>query len=192
MKKKLVVGVGALVAAQIFSGCYFLREINWNPDLAPKRESTKATISLQSSDEAEPSYFFLGETGKGDGFAFKRPVFDSKDLTGQKQKLIVDEEIGEFLDACQTFSPPVARGAGAPTIWRTEDEVSDTDPEKFVELKLKAERASNVAGGYGGLIITGQWIDDGDGVVEDPESTEDQFACTGEATTTFLLKGQEP
>jgi hypothetical protein len=64
---------------------------------------------------------------------------------------------------------------------------------KLVVAKLKAKRDSpNQGGGFAGLILTGEWVDDGDGVPEDPGSTDDAITCTGESTTSLLLKGNDP
>jgi hypothetical protein len=195
MGKKILAVVVALVAAQLLSGCYFLRELNWSKDNVPKGESTKATIGLQSTDEAKfDSYFFLIAVGEGAGFTFKSPVFDAEDVTGQRQKLIADSSIGDFIgDQCQLFAPPISgRGPVEAPIWRTENEVS-SDTQKMIVAELKAKRdAPNQGGGFGGLVITGEWIDDGDGNIEDPETTDDVVQCTGESTTSFLLKGNDP
>jgi hypothetical protein len=193
MNRKLFAVVGALVAAQLLSGCYFLRELNWSKDIVPRGESTKATIGLHPTGSPETSYFFLGAAGEGAGFSFKAPVFDANDVTGQKQKLVEDDAIGEFIDEqCQTFAPPISRGGSAGSLWRTENEVS-SEQEKLIVAKLKAKRnAPNQGGGFGGLVITGEWIDDGDGNVEDPESTDDEILCTGESTTSFVMRGTAP
>jgi hypothetical protein len=193
MNRKLLAVAGALVAAQLLSGCYFLRELDWNKDIVPKGESTKATIGLQPTGDPEGTYFFIGAAGEGGGFSFKRPVFDAGDVTGQKQKLIEDNAIGGFIDEqCQTFVPPISRRGPGGVIWRTENEVS-SEIEKLIVAKLTAKRdAANQGGGFGGLVITGEWIDDGDGNVEDPESTDDEIRCTGESTTSFVMRGTAP
>lgn len=195
MKKKLIVCVGTLVAAQVLSGCYFLRELDWSKDLVPKGENTTATIGLQPSGANDDTHFFIVFVGEGEGFTPKAPVFDAENERGLKEKLTPDSTIGDFLEeSCQTFEPSASRrGASGLGVWRTEDVVPSDKETKFVEAKLKVVRDSpNGGGGFGGLIITGEWIDDGDGNVEDPETTDDDISCTGEATTSFLLKGNDP
>ncbi len=195
MKKKLIVCVGALIAAQVLSGCYFLRELNWSKDIVPKGENTTATIGLQPSGADDDTHFFIVFVGKGAGFTPKAPVFDAANEHGLKEKLVPDSAIGDFLDEnCQTFAPSGARrgppGLGA---WRTEDVVPSDKENKLVDAKLKIKRDSpNGGGGFGGLILTGEWVDDGDGNVEDPDASDDVISCTGEATTSFLLKGSNP
>ena len=195
MKKKLSIVIGALVAAQLLSGCYFLRELDWKKDIVPRGESTKATINLQPSGEEETSYFFMGMAGKGTGFTVKRPVFDVQDVTGQEQKLIEDNSLGEFIENdCGVVIPTGSvRGPGIPSVlWRTENEVDGGRENRFVDVRLKAKRASNDGGGFAGVVITGRWIDDGDGVPEDPDTTDDSISCTGQSTTSFLMKGDAP
>lgn len=190
VKKKLLVIVGALIAAQVLSGCYFLREINWSKDLVPKNKSTKATIGLQSTDATEDSHFFLGMQGKGAGFSLKKPVFDSRDDANLKQKMVEDLSLGELIGSeCDLFSPTGARGPSTGGIWRTDEEVKSVKAEKMLQVKVKAKRLSNDSGGFAGIVVTGFWRDDGDGVAEDPGSSDDEFGCTGEATTSFLMKG---
>jgi hypothetical protein len=196
MGKKVLAVVVALVAAQVLSGCYFLRELNWNKDIVPKGEDTTATVGLQPSGEPKStSYFFMGATGKGVGFTLGRPVFDSKDVTGQKQKLIEDNSLGDAIGGnCDVFTPVRSvRGPGVPSeLWRTDEEVH-ADTNKMVQAKLKAKRNSaNEGGGFAGLIITGEWEDDGDGIPEDPETSDDEIMCTGESTTSFILRGSNP
>ena len=153
-------------------------------------KSTKATIGLQPSGDDAESYFFMGMAGKGAGFTPSRPVFDSENVTGQKEKLIVDDDLGEFVE-CSGFLAARAQRGPSPgaLIWRTENEVSTAKETKFVDVKLKAKRNSNDQAGFVGIIISGEWVDDGDGVPEDPDTSDDEIDCTGESTTSFLMKG---
>lgn len=102
-----------------------------------------------------------------------------------------DELNGLIDDVCQLFVPPVRRGGGT-AVWSTQDPVTAEKPQKFVDVTLKAKRTSNEEGGFGGVVITGVWADDGDGIAEDPGSTDDEIECTGESTTSFLMKGKSP
>ena len=195
MTKKLIVCVGVLVAAQLLSGCYFLRELNWSKDVVPKGENTKATIGLQPSGDEEADYFFMGLAGKGAGFTLGVPTFDSKDVSGQKQKLVEDAELNGLIgENCDLFIPQARRGAvGGSLLWRTEDPVTAAKEQRLVDATLKAKRqAPGEGGGFVGIFITGFWSDDGDGIPEDPASTDDEIECTGESTTSFLMKGTAP
>ncbi|MDX6585762.1 MAG: hypothetical protein QOI31_235 [Solirubrobacterales bacterium] len=194
MGKKISAVVIALVATQLLSGCYFLRELNWSQDVVPKGKNSTATIGLQPSGADDDTYFFMGMVGKGSGFTPKAPTFDAENVAGLKEKLIADNSIGDLLDEnCQTFAPAVRRGPPGLAVWRTEDVVPSDKETKLVVAKLKAKRDSpNQGGGFAGLILTGEWVDDGDGVPEDPGSTDDAITCTGESTTSLLLKGNDP
>jgi hypothetical protein len=70
--------------------------------------------------------------------------------------------------------------------------VSSAKQNKFVDAKLKVKRTSDDQSGFAGVIISGEWLDDGDGVPEDPGATDDEIDCTGETTTSFLMKGNAP
>ena len=106
MKKKLIVCVGTLVAAQVLSGCYFLHELDWSKDLVPKGENTTATIGLQPSGANDDTHFFIVFVGEGEGFTPKAPVFDAENERGLKEKLTPDSTIGDLLEEnCQTFEP---------------------------------------------------------------------------------------
>lgn len=199
MKKKLLVCVGALVAAQLLSGCYVLRELSWDKDKVPAGEKSTATLGLQgtgstvmarggSSDEGR---FFLVVTGESSGdLTFKRPTFDSKDQTGQKEKLVEDQDLLNlaFDQGSCASAVPFRQGGPPGLLWRTEGDAEETS--KIIEAKLKAKAATDAEeGGFGGLILSGYWIDDGDDVVEDPASSDDDIGCVGVMTTTLLVKG---
>ncbi|MDQ2675411.1 MAG: hypothetical protein M3Y34_01260 [Actinomycetota bacterium] len=208
MGKRVLAVVVALVAAQVFSGCYFLRELSWSVDKAKPGEKTVATVGLQPTGGPSmrllrgpgsgDSYFFLGAAGElTEGIEFKRPIFDSKDVTGQKEKLIADPELYDlaFEDGpCGSLiTAPIRRGGGFPVpgvAYRTEGTVS-SDTRKFVEAKQKVKVDNGApGGGFFGLMFSGEWIDDGDGIPEDPETTDDEISCTGFSTTTFQVKGE--
>ena len=194
MGKKVLAIVVALVAAQLLSGCYFLRELTWSKDVVPKGENSKATVGLQPSGAEDDTYFFMGIVGKGFGFTPKTPTFDAENVAGLKEKLTPDSSIADLIEEnCSFFAPPIARG-GFPglAVWRTEDVVPSDKETKLVVAKLKAERDSpNGGGGFAGLIFTGEWVDDGDGEVDDPDSSDDIIECTGESTTSLLLRGDK-
>lgn len=205
MGKKLSVIVFALVAAQIFSGCYVLREIGWSKDKIKEGEKTKATISLQSSNSGsktlrgvagEGRFFLASFAEQSEGLSLKRPIFDVGNVIGQKEKLVQDDALADLVFTDENCPTPVTarRGPGPSpdTLWRTEGDVNE-NPNKFVDTRLTAKVANGApGGGLFGLIYTGAWIDDGDGVPEDPATTDDEIFCSGIATTTFVVKGPLP
>jgi hypothetical protein len=206
VKKRLLVVVGALVAAQVLSGCYFLRELNWTKDKLDPGGSSTAKIGLQPSGSVmarggNDGYFFLTVLGEGNGIDFNRPVFDTSDVTGQREKLTRDNALRDFVyesGECGPFGvfrERAERGNVPAILWRTESPISSAPSRKFLNAKLKAN-ASQDASGFGGIVSTGQWIDDGDGVPEeednDPNTQDDRISCTGQTTTSILVKGAQP
>src|SRR5690349_20025108 len=109
MKKKLLVCVGALVAAQLLSGCYVLRELDWNASKIKNGDKATATLGLQGTDTNTANIFarggtpgegrvFLAALGEGgDGLTFKRPTFDSTDQIGAKEKLTEDPDLRDLV-----------------------------------------------------------------------------------------------
>lgn len=202
MGKKLFAVVIALVAAQVFSGCYLLRELSWDTDKVKPGDKTTATIGLQGSGstmmargatEQEGRFFLVVLAESSEGIAIKRPTFDSNDQLGAKEKLIRDDALLEFAfdqPPCDGLIPFRRQGTGPGGAWRTESTVPNT--EKFIQAKLKAAVADDApGGGIFGLVASGEWIDDGDDIPEDPGSSEDEITCTGFTTTSFGVKGPE-
>ena len=206
MGRKLFAVVVALVAAQVFSGCYVLRELNWDKDKIDPGEKSTATIGLQGAGNTttaaiargatgDAGRFFLAVVGEGSGgFDISRPTFDSKDQLGAKEKLTRDDELLDlaFDDGPCSGLLPFRRQQGAPPgrAWRTQDDVESTN--KFIESKMRAKVADDApGGGFFGFVVSGQWIDDGDDVPEDPDTSDDEISCTGFTTTTFKIKGPQ-
>ncbi len=201
MGKKLLAVVIALVAAQAFSGCYVLRELSWGTDNIKPGNTSTATIGLQGSEDtvrargltASDGRFFLTVIGEGsEGLTFKRPKFDSKDQLGEKQKLIRDDDLFDAAfsggTSCSEFFPFRRQGGPPGLLWRTEEDVRPSS--KFIQSKMNAKVENGApGGGFFGVIMSGQWIDDGDDVPEDPGSSDDEITCVGFTTTTLGVKG---
>jgi len=199
--KKLLAVVIALVAAQAFSGCYVLRELSWGTDNIKPGNTSTATIGLQGSEDtvrargltASDGRFFLTLIGEGgEGLTLKRPKFDSNDQLGEKQKLIKDDELFDVAfngdTSCSNLLPFRRQGSPPGILWRTEADVVPSG--KFIQSKMKAKVASDApGGGFFGIVLSGQWIDDGDDVPEDPGVSDDQIDCSGFTTTTLGIKG---
>jgi hypothetical protein len=202
--KKISAVVFALVAAQLLSGCFVLRELNWSTDKVKPGNKTTATISFTPSGSSPaaltrgaPSntHFFLAVLGPtSDGVTFKRPKFDSDDVTNQKEKLTSDDEMFDYAlqnESCNSVLAVITRGGSGPPgeLWRSQDPVNSNTNE-FVEAKLKAKVDDEApGGGFFGFVFSGYWDDDGDGVVEDPATSDDVIECAGQTSTSFLVKG---
>jgi hypothetical protein len=206
VKKRLLVVVGALVAAQVLSGCYFLRELNWSKDKVEPGGSSVARIGLQPSSDVmarggDDGYFFLTVLGDGEGIDFNRPVFDTADVTGQREKLVRDNALRDFVyengncGPFGVFRERVERGGVPAILWRTANPINSAPSRKLLNAKLKATAAQDSTG-FGGIVSTGQWIDNGDGVPQeedsDPNTQDDQIRCTGQTTTSLPAKGAQP
>lgn len=192
MKRKVLVIVAALVATQLLSGCFFLRELTWNKDKLAPGDKTNATISLQAIDDGPDGYFFVLPALESD-LRYKGANFDQTRALGNRQRMVEDTVLGnEAFDQCVSlFAGPRLRGPGSDvTAFRTEGVVADNRENKFVEarLKVRAPGSSDAPGGFG-VVFTGIWVDDGD---EIPEADDDQIDCTGFSSTSLLPKGGIP
>ena len=202
MGKKLLAVVIALVASQAFSGCYVLRELNWGTDNVKPGDTSTATIGLQGSKDTvmargatstSAGRFFFAVIGEGgEGLTLKRPKFDSNDQLGEKQKLVKDDDLFDVAfnsnNSCTAFLPFRRQGSPPGVLWRSEDDVKASN--KFIQSKMKAKVANDApGGGFFGVVMSGYWIDDGDDVPEDPDTSDDEINCSGFTTTTLGIKG---
>lgn len=192
LSKKLIFAAAVLVAAQVLSGCYSLREFTWSDDRVEPNGGTRATVSLTPVDDGDDGHFFIRITGIADvSTKFLRPVFDSRNQIGQRQSMVRDSvlasEAGD--DGCQGISS--VRGGGGSsaffeTAFRTEDPVSDAT-RKFIQATFNSRVGQDAAGGFLGVVETGIWRDeDSDGV---PEADNDTITCSGGSSTSYVVKG---
>lgn len=192
MKRKLFVVLGGLALAGILSGCYALREFDWNKDkVRPGRTATADVGFLGFNPGLISEFRFFIIVPEGNGITYKSLKFDTQKKLGNTRTLLRDDSLAAIADdlvSCQPDAAPIARRGEEEVgiAYRTQTEVPVS--EKFVRgsIRVKANQA-DVAGGIGGSYITGLWSDDGDGVPEDPDQGDDGMGCFG-MTTSFLLK----
>ena len=192
MRRKIGAVVVALVATQLLSGCYLLRELDWSQDKVDSGESTTATIGTVGSDATEEGRLFVLGFFETEGFKLTGAKWDTTEKLGGTKELVRDDELLEIAgqdDSC--FGGVPLRGVIGPAtrLFRTNGVVKETS--KFVDASLKAKAPNgNQGDGMVGIVAMGQWIDDGDGTPEDPESSDDEISCTGSSSTAVFKKGQ--
>jgi hypothetical protein len=190
MRKRLLVVVGALIASTLLSGCWAMREASWTKDKVDPGEKTTLRVGLIPASEKENDRFFLGFLVKASNVQFGPAKFDATGELGRPKKMIRDATLRDVIsddDLCGDQLP------GEPNlVFRTQNNVTD-DTRKFIEATLRARTQRGAdGGGAGGYVFTGAWLDDGDGVPEDPDLSDDELACTGISQVAFVIKGGAP
>lgn len=62
---------------------------------------------------------------------------------------------------------------------------------KLVEAQLPVKVGRKApGGGFVGAFYSGAWLDDGDGIPEDPATSDDAYECTGFTLTSFRVRGK--
>lgn len=197
MKGRIFAIVLALVATQLLSGCYVLRELDWSKDKIGKGEKSTARIGTVGANLGDPGRVFVLGFFDTENVSVKSAKFDTKKAIGKTKKLVADDELLSIAgneDSC-FGAVPVRRGAGGGTtgvkLFRSKGVVKETG--KFVDASLTLKAANNNDGGVAiGSVGMGYWIDDGDGVPEDPDASDDEIGCSGTSSTVVLKKGPSP
>lgn len=193
MKGKIGAVVLALVAAQLLSGCYLLRGLDWSTNKVGPGDTSKATIELQGTGDEVNGRYFVYALLLGDGAKPKGGEFDSTEKVYNKAKDLVEDanlaSVASVRASCQPPTSPIRRrGALEGYAFRTKGSVKETI--KFIESTLKVRQSgSSTDTGLFGWVFTGEWEDDGDDLPEDPESTDDIIECTGISSTNLGSKG---
>jgi hypothetical protein len=191
MQKRVGVVVAALVAATALSGCWGLREAFWTKDKLQPREKTTLRVGLIPSGAGEPGRFFLGLLLKNAGMSFGPAKFDATGELGRPKKMVRDSELAQALGDFGSCDGPFPLPGTPNILFRTRGNVS-SDTRKFVDATMRARAAGGrQGGGAGGFVVTGNWVDDGDGVPEDPDTTDDVLECTGLSTTVVIKRGSK-
>lgn len=194
MRKLLAVGALA-IAVTAFSGCFVLREAGWSVDRVKPGDSTKLTIGLQPSGSGDGStgYFFMTFPNEhSDGIHIVHPVFDAGGVLGNPKNMVRDDVLRQEIideDECSGAGPGVDENF---PVWRTNHQVNSSAVRKLVDATLKAKTNQSASGGGAfGVLTTGDWADDGDGIPEPSSSSDDEISCNGFATTGFNVKGHQ-
>ncbi len=191
MKGKIFAVVVALVATQLLSGCYMLRELDWSKDKVGGGETSKARIGTIGTNSIDSGRIFVMGVFQTEGFKLKGAKWDTKGALGNTKKLVRDDELLELAASNDGCFGGVAfrRGPGsAARLYRTKGLAEEST--KFVDASLKAKAPNGNDGDVlVGIVATGIWIDDGDKVPEDPESSDDEISCSGSSTTFVQKKG---
>lgn len=205
MRKGLVVAVGALGMSLLFSGCFVMRTMTFTDDKVQAGKKTIAKISVAGNTETVemlrggslPEYPFFGMLSAEGSKIAKGGRFDTKGVFDGPVRLVKDAGLATVAEeACETFVPlPVAakRGISEPELSaaRTRNPFVATNERKFMDVRLPI-RATKAFNSDGFAIFMGTWADDGDGVPEDPEASDDAFDCQPPYTSVLKIKGATP
>jgi hypothetical protein len=197
MKKAVMVGVGALVASMVFSGCFVMRTLTYTDDKVDPGQKTDALITLNGQVETEgverPFFLLLPE---GPLRMVKGGRFDTKGAFAGPVSLKPDADLAEVaFEECGIAVLRARQGMGPSlpqTAVRTNAPFDADKPRKIIKAKvpLKVGQDAEGQGGIGFGLITGSWFDDGDRVPEDPEASDDAYVCEQPPyVSTLIVKG---
>jgi hypothetical protein len=206
MKKGLLVVVGALGASLLFSGCFVMRTMTFTDDKVQAGKKTTAKISVAGNTEevekmlggggSSERPFFMMISAEGSKIA-KGGKFDTKGVFDGPVRLVKNAGLlGIAEEACATATP-VSATSSKRGITETVSAVTTRNPfvatneRKFMDVRLPilATKTFN-ADGFG--IFMGTWADDGDGVAEDPEVSDDSYDCQPPYISLLKIKGASP
>lgn len=196
MKKLLAVGAAAGLSF-VMSGCFVMQTLNYtdNKPKAGKKTTAKITVLGETDSDMRSGSALRGDLVEypfflvlAEGAVAKKGVFDAKGVfDGPVDLVINDDLIDPALSECDV---PVPRRGLTPRVVATEDPFVATTERKYMlaEVPLKTDETAI------GVVVSfnmGTWIDDGDGVPEDPGATDDEFECQPAYTSFFATKGAE-
>jgi hypothetical protein len=196
MKKGLAVGVGVLAASVLFSGCFFMRSLSYTKDKIAPGERTTARVSLHGDTAKDPETPFFLLFAEGGMKLAKGGKFDTTGAFSGPVRLVRDNALsGAAQDSCGNIVARKLRsrrGLGLMTAVRTREPFAATNGRKIIQAKLPMRATGDAFNAVGMVLAAGGWIDDGDGVPEDPEGSDDLFQCGPPYTTSLLIKGGTP
>lgn len=183
--------VAALASALALSGCFLPRELDWTRDQVKPGKATTMKLSLMSEpgDRSVVGRFFMAfPHEKTKGIRLEKPRWDTTRVLGKRPKPMVrDAALATVLreaGVCDDYPDEKVR------VWRTRAPQRGAG-RKFVEVSQRAKVGKRApGGGLFGMVLTGVWIDDGDGVPEDPSLGEDSYECSFPLTTSFGVRGK--
>lgn len=193
MKRKVMVGVLAGVVALVSTSCLFsMRGFTVLKGSIKAGDSTKAQFLLHptSTEKLRGYQFVLLGTDRTDAITTQRPTWGTNGTFGGPVKMLGSSALPGALTTADCTSSGISFSELAGFTWKgylTPTQVGNRGaPGKtvIVEGGVKALAAApdalaNVAG------VTGQWVDDGDGLVNGADS----FLCMGIAITNIYVNG---
>ena len=174
MKKVVLVGLSCAGLAFAMSGCFVMRTLTFTHDTV-KKDGGKTTalisVSAQSENDEYPFFYVISEAGA----VPKTGRLDTKGKFSGPVKMKRDDALQTFAaDDCQSSIAPKG-----PTVQErliaTKDPFTAHNAVKFMDAKVPIKMEGNEGDGL--AIFMGSWLDDGDGVPEDPDTTDDDYSC---------------
>ena len=122
--------------------------------------------------------------------ALRAPKWDTTKVLGRKpKKMIAYPALAEWIPAGGEFCADIPAGSDV-LVWRTKGRQPNAG-RKFVEAQLPVKVGRKApGGGFVGAFYSGAWLDDGDGIPEDPATSDDAYECTGFTLTSFRVRGK--
>ena len=116
--------------------------------------------------------------------------FDTEGVFDGPVPLKKNDALIEFAgESCEGSIPIAKRGPSLePSLVATEDPFVATNERKFMDAKVPI-RAAEVGNIDGLAIFMGSWEDDGDGVPEDEDTTDDEYDCQPPYVSAIRIKG---
>jgi len=199
VKKAIAAGTLAVGLAVVLSGCFVMRTLTYKDDTfkAGEKGIAKITVAGDTTDvmrgppPAEYPFFLL--VTEGGSTLANGGKFDTEGVFDGPVPLVKDATIAEFAaDPCEETVPVARRGIlDDQTAVVTEDPFVASNPRKFMDVKLQI-RATETGNADGLGIFMGSWVDDGDGVPEDEDATDDRYACQPPYASVIRIKGGDP
>ena len=174
------------------SGCIAQTGFHWTDAKPKKGETTKGILELKGVEGSgailrgvtpDQAYFYITLGGDGTGVTEKGFKFDTTEALGKAKKMVEDPSLASEADTCAPISAQVA--------YRTKKPVPYSPVDELIEATFKVA-ISEEGGGIGGYVASGQWVDDGDGIAEPSDSSDDRYECSGFTTTYMSSKGFGP
>jgi hypothetical protein len=191
----VVVPAAALLVLGL-GGCFSWRYHTWDDIRVKSGESTTARVYVAPSDagpDVDVPFFLVGLEG---GLSLGPAKWDLTGKFNGPAKMAKDPDLRDALlldDNCADagLEPASFDDVDTWTAVRLDEAVDDGDAvNRLVQstLKVKADPAAETDVVRVHLIVGG-WEDDGDGLPEDPSTTDDDYECGGGTLTNLAVKG---
>jgi hypothetical protein len=192
LRKLILAGLLCGLAAFTLSGCFVMRTLTYTKDKVDAGDKTTALISVEGQTEGDefPFFFLFSEGGSkvtNGGTLDTAGIADGPAALTRHDELIPAAE-----DTCPPPPSSKGPGTGAESIVATDSPFTVHNGNKLMDAKLPIKASTHSPGGDALGIYMGTWNDDGDGVVEDPGSSDDSYDCQPPYLSSILIRGGTP
>lgn len=191
--KKLVILAGLGLLAASLSGCFFMRTLSYTKDKVDAGKKTTALISVLAGTGTSDEYPFFFMASEGGSKLVKGGKLDTKSVYDGPVSLKPNAALIPFAeDNCNGI--PKAKGPGTTTesLVATNAPFVAPNENKLMDAKVPIKASKHSPGGDAYALYMATWTDDGDGVPEDPGTTDDGYDCQPPYTSAILIHGGTP